>query len=125
MLTFISVILLAFFPTHILAQTLTRLPVGYGSISTNFLPLWVAKETGILAKNGLDVQMVFFTSSPALILALVSGDISISVNPGPDVVNAHLGGFDVVFIAGGTVALDWWLVSRPEIKTSAQLKVGL
>jgi NitT/TauT family transport system substrate-binding protein len=27
-------------------------------------------------------------------------------------------------IAGGTVTLDWWLMSRPEIKTPAQLKGG-
>jgi ABC-type nitrate/sulfonate/bicarbonate transport system substrate-binding protein len=39
-------------------------------------------------------------------------------------VNAHLGGSDVVFIAGGTVTLDWWLMSRSEIKTAEQLKAS-
>jgi NitT/TauT family transport system substrate-binding protein len=106
------------------AQKPGRLAVGYGSISTNYLPLWMAKESGIFGKNGLDVDMVFFTSSPTAFMALLAGETAITINPGPDVVNAHLAGADVVFVAGGTVALDWWLVSRPEIKTPSHLKGG-
>jgi NitT/TauT family transport system substrate-binding protein len=55
---------------------------------------------------------------------LLAGETAITINPGPDVVNAHLAGADVVFVAGGTVALDWWLVSRPEIKTASLLRGG-
>jgi NitT/TauT family transport system substrate-binding protein len=106
------------------AQKHERLAVGYGSISTNYLPLWMAKESGIFLKNGLDVDTVFFTSSPTAFVALLAGETAITINPGPDVVNAHLAGADVVFVAGGTVALDWWLVSRPEIKTAALLRGG-
>jgi NitT/TauT family transport system substrate-binding protein len=106
------------------AQQNARLAVGYGSISTNYLPLWMAKESGIFLKNGLDVDTVFFTSSPTAFVALLAGETAITINPGPDVVNAHLAGADVVFVAGGTVALDWWLVSRPEIKTAALLRGG-
>jgi NitT/TauT family transport system substrate-binding protein len=106
------------------AQKPERLAVGYGSISTNYLPLWMAKEAGIFRKNGLDVDTVFFTSSTTAFMALLAGETAITINPGPDVVNAHLAGADVVFVAGGTVALDWWLVSRPEIKTAALLRGG-
>src|SRR5215831_15995784 len=106
------------------AQKSEKLAVGYGSISTNYLPLWMAKEAGIFRKNGLDVDTVFFTSSPTAFMALLSGETGITINPGPDVVNAHLAGADVVFVAGGTVALDWWLVSRPEIKTASLLRGG-
>jgi NitT/TauT family transport system substrate-binding protein len=106
------------------AQKSNRLAVGYGSISTNYLPLWMAREAGIFRKNGLDVDTVFFTSSPTAFMALLAGETAITINPGPDVVNAHLAGADVVFVAGGTVALDWWLVSRPEIKTPSLLRGG-
>ena len=41
---------------------------------------------------------------------------------GIGIINSALGGSDTVMIAGGTVTLDWWLMSRPEIKTPAQLK---
>ena len=106
------------------AQKPERLAVGYGSISTNYLPLWMAKESGIFRKNGLDVDAVFFTASPTAFMALLAGETAITINPGPDVVNAHLAGAAVVFVAGGTVALDWWLVSRPEIKTPSLLRGG-
>ena len=42
------------------AQKPERLAVGYGSMSTNYLPLWMAKETGIFRKNGLDVDTGLF-----------------------------------------------------------------
>ena len=42
------------------AQT-TKLNVGYSAISGDQLPAWVAKDAGIFQKNGLDVQLVYFT----------------------------------------------------------------
>ena len=37
----------------------TKITVGYSSIAAGQLPAWMAKESGIFAKNGLDVQLVF------------------------------------------------------------------
>ncbi len=111
-------------PAPVSGQKLTKLTVGYSAISINQLPGWVAKETGIFARNGLEVQLVYFTGGTPALMALVSGYTAISQNAGPETVNAHLGGSDVVFIAGGTVTLDWWLLSRSEIKTAEQLKGG-
>lgn len=111
-------------PTPISAQKLTKLTVGYSAISINQLPGWVAKETGIFHRNGLEVQLVYFTGGTPALMALVSGYTAVSQNAGPETVNAHLGGADAVFIAGGTVTLDWWLLSRSEIKTAEQLKGG-
>lgn len=99
-----------------------KLVVGYSSVSTSFLPLWIAKETDIFARNGLDVEMVFFTTGTTAVMALVSGDSPIVHTAGSGIINSRLGGSDAVLIVGGTVSLDWWLMSRPEIKTSAQLK---
>ena len=106
------------------AQKLTTLTVAYSAISYDQLPAWIAKETGLFTKNGLDVQLVYFTGGTTAAMALVSGDIAISQNAGPEIVNAHLAGSDPVFVAGGTVTLDWWLMGRPEIKSPAQLKGG-
>ncbi len=105
------------------AQNLTKLTAGYASLSSAHLPLWMAKETGLFTKNGLDVQTVFLTGT-APIMALISGDTPISQIAGIGIVNSALGGSDAVMIAGGTVTLDWWLMSRPEIKSPEQLKGG-
>jgi NitT/TauT family transport system substrate-binding protein len=109
-------------PSPTLAQKLTRLTVGYSSISTSFLPLWVAKETGIFAKNGIDAQMVFFNTGTTAVQALLSGDSPVTHTAGSGIINSVLGGSDAVLIVGGTVSLDWWLMSRPEITTPEQLK---
>ncbi|MEX0801930.1 MAG: hypothetical protein WD688_01210, partial [Candidatus Binatia bacterium] len=57
---------------------LTKISVGYSAISGDQLPAWVAKETGIFEKNGLDVQLIFFTGGSTAVMALVAADTPIS-----------------------------------------------
>ena len=102
---------------------LVKIHVSYSSISTDQLPAWVAKETGIFAKNGLDVQLVYVRSAMSAI-GLLSGDTPIVQSAGPGIVASNLQGSDTVMIAGGVVALNHALVSRPEIKSAQQLKGG-
>lgn len=101
----------------------TRIAAGYASLSSAQLPLWMAKEKGLFARNGLDVQAVLLTGVTP-IMALLAADTPITQIAGIGIVNSAIGGSDAVMIAGGTVTLDWWLMSRPEIKTAAQLKGG-
>jgi NitT/TauT family transport system substrate-binding protein len=71
---------------------LTKLNVGYSAISAEQLPAWIAKETGIFKKNGLDVQLIYFTGGTTAVQALVSGpvDSSLSRNRQPDSVQGSL-----------------------------------
>ena len=101
---------------------LIKLNVGYSAISEEQLPAWIAKETGIFEKNGLDVQLIYFTGGTTTVQALVSGEVPISQVAGPAVVNSALAGSDVVMVAGGATSADYWLMSRPEIKKAEQLK---
>src|SRR5437867_8613361 len=103
---------------------LKKLNVGYSAISGDQLPAWIAKETRIFEKNGLDVHLIYFTGGPTAVLALGSGEVPISQVAGPAVVNSALAGSDVVMVAGGATSLDYWLMSRPEIKKPEQLKGG-
>ncbi len=90
----------------------TRLNVGYSATSADQLPAWVAKETGIFAKNGLDIQLIFFTGGTTAILALVSGDVPITQVSGPGLVNSSFAGSDAVFVAAGITSLNYVLESR-------------
>jgi NitT/TauT family transport system substrate-binding protein len=103
---------------------LTKLNVGYVGINSDNVIAFIAKETGIYAKNGLDVQLIYFAGGTTAVMALVSGETPITQTAGPSVVNAVLSGSDAVMIAGGVTTLDYWMLSRPEIKTPAQLKGG-
>ncbi len=118
-----AVLSTSFFAAFAVAQT-TRLNVGYSAISADQLPAWVAKDTGLFAKNGLDVQLIFFTGGTTAMLALVSRDVPITQVSGPALVNSVFAGSDAVFIAGGITSLNYVLIGKPGVKTPEQLKGG-
>ncbi|MGH7771946.1 MAG: ABC transporter substrate-binding protein [Candidatus Binatia bacterium] len=103
---------------------LTKLNVGYSALSGDQLPAWVAKEAKIFEKNGLDVQLIFFTGGSTAILALVSKDVPITQVSGPGLVNSALAGSDAVMVAAGITSLNYVLMGRQGIKTAEQLKGG-
>ena len=106
-----------------LAQ-LAKVTVGYSAVAAGHFPAWMAKEAGIFHKNGLDVQLVYFRGGTTAMMALLSRQTPISQLGGPAIVGASLRGADTVMIAGGFVITEWWLMTRPEIKTAEQLKGG-
>jgi NitT/TauT family transport system substrate-binding protein len=105
------------------AQT-TRVAIGYSGISADQLVIWVAKDTGIFAKNNLDVQPIYFTGGTTSVTALVSGDAPMIQASGPGIVSASLAGADLVYVVGGITSLDYWLMTQPEVRTAEQLKGG-
>jgi NitT/TauT family transport system substrate-binding protein len=119
----LSLLFLSFSSSVAWAQP-TRLNVGYSAASADQLPAWVAKDSGIFAKNGLDVQLIFFTGGTTAILALVSGDVPITQVSGPGLINSALAGSDAVFVAAGMISLNYVLMGKPGIKTAEQLKGG-
>lgn len=100
---------------------LTKVTTSYVSDSAGVLPLWVAKDAGIFARNGLDVQIVRAHASVA-VMALLSGELQFVLASGPVVVESALRGSNAVYVACGMATLDFMLMSRPEIKTGGQLK---
>src|SRR4030095_16618685 len=103
---------------------LTKLNVGYSAISGDALPAWIAKDAGIFEKNGLDVQLVFFSGGTTAVMALIAADTPIAPLAGPDVMNSVMAGADAALIVGGVTSLNYYLMGRPEIKTPEQLKGG-
>lgn len=51
------------------AAQLTKVAVGYSGISADQLVIWVAKDTGIFAKNNLDAQPIYFTGGTMSVTA--------------------------------------------------------
>jgi ABC-type nitrate/sulfonate/bicarbonate transport system substrate-binding protein len=100
--------------------------MNFGSLGmdTPELPAWLAKETGIYERNGLDVRLVYLVGGPTAVATLISGDTPITHVGGVAVVRSNLRGSDVVLIAAGTVKPDFWLMSRRDIKSPTQLKGG-
>ena len=120
----LSVLCLAMLLSDFAQAQMTRINVGYSAISGDALPAWVAKDAGIFEKNGLDAQLVFFTGGTTAVMALVSADTPIAQLAGPAVINSVMAGSDATLILGGVTSLNYYLLSRSEIKTPEQLKGG-
>lgn len=101
-----------------------RLNVSYSSESPGSLPVWIAKESGLYARNGLDVQLLRVTGNVA-VMALVSGEVNIALMGGSAAITSNLGGSDAVMVAAGQVSTDYSLVANPKVKTAQQLKGGI
>ena len=102
----------------------TKLSVSYSADTPGQLSAWMAKETGIYSRNGLDVQLIRATGNVA-VMALLSGEVGIGVMGGASVIASNLSGSDGVMIAAGQVATDYVLATQAKIKTAEQLKGGI
>jgi NitT/TauT family transport system substrate-binding protein len=107
-----------------IALAQVRVNIGYSAISADQLPAWVAKEAGIFEKNGLDVQLIFFTGGTTAVMALLSADTPLSQVAGAAVVHSAQAGSDTVLLVGGVTSLSYYLMAQPQIRTPEQLKGG-
>jgi NitT/TauT family transport system substrate-binding protein len=105
--------------TH--AAAARPLRIAYLFTSGTMASLWMAKETGGFAKEGLDVEVISMSSVLAL-PALIANEVDVIQISAVPLINASLRGFDVVFIAGMLNTMIWDLYARPEIKSAEQLK---
>jgi len=104
-------------------KKLNHLTVSYPSVSGAQAVLWVAKETGIFSKNGLDVDLVYIAGGPRSMAALLSGQLQVIGTGGNSLVAANLNGAkDAVLIATTYNTLVFSLMTRAAIKESKELK---
>jgi len=107
------------------AQTSARparpLRVAYLSTSATMASVWMAKESGAIAKHGLEAEVISMPSSSA-IPALIANELDVVQVSAAPVITASVRGLDVVFIAGLLNTMIWDFYVRPEIKTVEQLK---
>ena len=120
-LLFFGIILGAVWHAQADAAASRPLRIAYLSNSVTMASLWMAKETGAIAKEGLDIEILSMTSSSAM-PALIANELdALQVSAAP-VLTASLRGHDVVFVAGLLNTMIWNFYARPEIKSAEQLK---
>jgi NitT/TauT family transport system substrate-binding protein len=117
--------LIGFFgPLSIAGGQVFKVMVSYTGVGPTQLPVWVAKETGIFNRNGLDVQLIRAQAATS-VMALLSGELNLIQGAAPAVVQSNLRGFGTVYVAAGYVGFEYWLMSQRDIKSAEQLKGGL
>ena len=69
-----------------------KLTLGYSTTGPTAVGLWVAKDIGAFDKYGVDPNLVFISSSPVMVPALIGGDVQAAVAGANAVIAAVLGG---------------------------------
>src|SRR5204863_7949105 len=120
-LTWVLYGLSALYCSSIPAQELRRIHYGT-TTSTAHLPIWVAKDAGLFAKNSLNVEPVQIRGGALITMGIMSGQLQFSGAGAESVVAARTEGGDVVLLACPADLEPIYLITRPEIKSTADLK---
>ena len=96
--------------------------VAYSAISGAMGPLWIAHDLGIFSRYGVDVQLLYIGGGSVATQALLGGDVQFVRLGANAVVQASLRGAELKMIANTINRLVFSLMSKPEIKSPADLK---
>lgn len=103
------------------AQAADKLRVSNCYIGGAILPLWLAKDAGFYAREGLDVEQIWIQGNPA-VSSLVSGEIDLLYCIPHNVLGAMASGADLQFIASVYNRMQYRIVAAPGIDKMEQLK---
>ncbi|MGZ8480251.1 MAG: ABC transporter substrate-binding protein [Candidatus Binatia bacterium] len=90
-LTLTAVAIVSFFQLSG-ASAQTKITIGVAAMSPRTIPLLLAQEQGLFAKQGLDARIVLIKGAPILVASLISGDIEIGYTGGTSVLGAAASG---------------------------------
>jgi len=94
-----------------LAAAARPLRIAFLFTSGTMASLWMAKESGGFAREGLEVEMVSMSSALAM-PALIANEVDVIQVSAVPVITASLRGFDVVFILDSAVKISWYKTGK-------------
>ncbi len=100
----------------------TKITIGYAAISPRTLPLIIAQEQGLFAKQGIEARLVLVKGAPILVASLISGDIEVGYTGGPAVIGAAAQGTYLKILASVSSKLTHAIIASPSIKTVESLR---
>ncbi len=112
--------LVALFTSVGLAEN--QINVGVAGPAVNLIYAYLAQDTGLWKKNGLDTRVITFESGATLAQVARSGEIKFVINSGPATVASRGQGADTVIIAAAVNKLPYSVVTTKSITKWADLK---
>src|SRR5713226_4049582 len=76
------------------APALVPMRFGLNTPTPELAPVWVAREEGLFARYGIDVELVTIPGADLIVASLLSGDLPLSILGATALVNSALGGSD-------------------------------
>ncbi len=99
-----------------------KLRACYPAIAGNIVPLWIAKEKGFFAKQGLDVDLTFIRGGTTAVAVMLSREAAFCMIAGPGLILSHLSGSDLVMVAGLTNTFDFTVFGAKGIQRIEELR---
>jgi ABC-type nitrate/sulfonate/bicarbonate transport system substrate-binding protein len=118
----LAALLVAFLIDHGNAAEKTKLTLGYSTTGPTAVGLWLTKDIGAFEKYGVDPTLIFISSSPVMVPALIGGDVQAAIAGANAVIAAVVGGAGIVSIASlaNRPYLRLWV--HPEITRVEELR---
>src|ERR687897_2364245 len=107
---------------HSAAEAQSRLKFAYSSVGSMATGVWMAKEIGAFEKNGIQTDIIFISSGPVVVQALLGGDLLGGSAASNAVINAVLNGAPIVAVGGTANRPYHRLFVQPEINRLEDLK---
>ncbi len=121
-LIFITATIVHAGPQAAAQSTMEKLRVAYTVIAPTQAHVWTAKEMGLYAKNGLDVELVLLVGAPLAVAALLGGETPIVHAGASGIITSNLGGSGAVIVAGGANRFPYVMFVTDQIKRVEDLK---
>lgn len=118
--------ILSALPATLLAQE--RYLIAYGGFAGFQAPIWAAKDLGLMAKYGLNGDVVMVPGSTREIQALLGGSVHFAQVDAVTTINAVDKGADLVIISGSLNTFPFSFVAQKEIRKPDDLagkKIGI
>ncbi|HWO43314.1 MAG TPA: ABC transporter substrate-binding protein [Candidatus Eisenbacteria bacterium] len=104
------------------ASAQSRIRIAYSSIGPMATGVWMAKDSGAFEKYGIQADMVFISSGPVVVQALIGGDLQVGSGASNAVINAILNGAPIIGVAGTANRPYHRLYVQPDIQRLEDLK---
>lgn len=103
----------------------TKVTTAYTTVGGIITPVWLATEKGFFKKYGLEAEMKFIAAGPALVSALIAGELDLPTGGGEPFVSAILAGAEITIIGFIAHTTPLMLYVAPHVTQFEQLKGGV
>ncbi|HEY2986563.1 MAG TPA: ABC transporter substrate-binding protein [Candidatus Binatia bacterium] len=113
---------LLFLLSSVRAAELKKITFGYSSIGGMATGVWMTKEVGAFEKYGIQADLIYISSGPVVVQALIGGDLQGGSGASNAVINAILNGAQIVAVGGTANRPYHRLWVQPEINRLEDLR---
>ena len=106
------------------AAALESIVIAYPTTSSQFTPLWFARDVGLYEKYGLDGQLVFIQGGSILLQAMLAGQAQAAQNGIAETMIAVLRGGDVRILGVTSNIFPYSLIVSKGVKSAKDLVGG-